>query len=823
MLKFSTFASQPAISLSGMPLFFEPQESIVGDVSVFLARGQNYQFAITPTGAQIVLSKVDSEQNELIGHTSRIARHASRPVEMQILGANPYATIHGDGILAGKINYLIGNNPSEWRTDLPIFSKVQVDDVYPGINLIYYGNQHQLEYDFVVAPHARPESIALHFDGVDTFEINNSGELVVSFDGNEIRFHRPVIYQEVRGGRQPISGGYRFADARTVTFSVGQYDHNLPLVIDPILAYSGYFGGNFGDVALGVKVDSGNFIYIAGETLSRKWPFPLSGANTNNGGRFNGDGFVAKLSNDASNLIYFTYIGGHEDDGILDLALDTQGNPYITGFTDSTNFPTLNAAFPRIRGFRDPTFHTYPSDAFVAELNALDGSLAYSTYLGGSGADVAGAITVDAAGNAYVTGYTYSNDFPTNSPVFPGVTNVVGYTNKLSGSNDIFVAKIAPGGAGLEYMTLFGGSGLDEGEGIAADDSGHVYVCGFTGSTNFFRTPNALPGTNGLGIREINGMTNAVNFYRGVRHVPFDAFLARFDTSKSGTSSVEYSTLFGGKYNDAAFRMVLDKTTGTDVILTGNSRSPDFPTNNLPAPLHSHASAGNADAFLIKFTFTTNPPAIVSSTLFGGSSEDVGWDLALDPSSGNIYVVGITSSGDFPGTNGVTANGAPFLRTNHIALRDVFVTAFSNDASAILYSVQLGGNNEDFGYGIAVDSAGSAYVVGRTVSGNFPFVNVPTNIFNPKRNGTNDAFLAKILMDTPPAPPPPVLKTKLLSTGIQLGWPGSASGYILECNTNLANPGAWVPVSGFPFTTNNGILQVQVPMTNSSLFFRLRK
>lgn len=825
LLSLSASAVQPSISLSGMPLYFEPQEAAIGESTAFFARGQNYQFAITSTGAQIVLSKTGSEESDSYSHASRITHHASRAIQMQILGANAYAPLHGDGLLSGKMNYLVGSDPSQWRTDLPVYSRVQVDDVYPGINLIYYGNQHQLEYDFVIAPHANPESIALRFDGVDKVDINKEGELVLSLDGNEICFHRPVVYQEVNGGRQSISGGYRFEDARTVTFSIGQYDRNLPLIIDPILAYSGYFGGNFGDVALGVKVDSSGFIYIAGETLSRKWPFPLVGADTNfNGGRFNGDGFVAKLSNDASNLIYFTYIGGSEDDGVLDLALDNSGNPYITGFTDSTNFPTLNAAFPKIRGFRDPTFHTYPSDAFVAELNPTDGSLIYSTYLGGSLADVAGAITVDAAGNAYVTGYTYSNDFPTNSGVFANVVTVVGYTNRVSGSNDIFVAKIAPGGAGLEYVTLFGGAGLDEGEGIAADDSGHVYVCGFTGSTNFFRTGNALPGTNGLGIRQLNGMTNAVNLYRGVRNVPFDAFLARFDTAVSGTNSVEYSTLFGGKFNDAAFRMVL--FSNTDVILTGNSRSPDFPTNNFPAPHRSAANAGNADAFLVRFSFTANtnvanPPGIFYSTLFGGASEDVGWDLALDP-SGNVFVVGITSSADFPGTNGLTANGAPFLRTNHIALRDVFVTAFSNDASAILYSVQMGGKNEDFGYGIAVDSAGSAYVVGRTVSGNFPVTNASA-LFVSKRNGTNDAFLAKILGGTPPAPPPPVLKTKLAASGIQLAWPNSASGYVLESNTNLANPGGWVPVTGFPFTTNNGILQVQIPMTNGSLFFRLRR
>jgi Beta-propeller repeat len=835
LFSLSASASQPSISLSGLPLFFEPQESVMGEASGFLARGQNYQFAITATGAEIVLSKAECEQNELSGQPSRNTQYAtrnthnaSRAIQMQILGANPYAPMHGDGLLSGKMNYLIGNDPSQWRTGLPVFSKVQVDDIYPGVNLIYYGNQNQLEYDFVIAPHARPDSIALHFDGADNIEVNKEGELVLSLGSDEIRFHRPAIYQEVRGARQPISGGYQFEDARTVTFSVGQYDHNLPLIIDPVLAYSGYFGGKFGDVALGVKVDSSGNVYIAGETLSRtNWPFPLSSSVTNHGGRFIGDAFVAKISNDPLNpsLIYFTYIGGSEDDGALDLALDNLGNPYITGFTDSTNFPTLNAAFPNISGFRDPTFHTYPTDAFVAELSPVDGSLIYSTYLGGSRADVGGAITVDSNRNVYVTGYTYSTNFPMNSGVFTNIqSTLIGYTNGLMGSNDIFVAKIAPDGQGLKYVTLFGGAGLDEGEGIAADDSDHVYVCGYTGSTNFY-TVNGLLGTNGL-AREINGVTNAAKTYRGVRHVPFDAFLARFDTTKPGPDSVEYSTLFGGKFNDAAFRMVL--YTNTDVIITGNSRSPDFPTNNLPAPLRSHANAANADAFLIRFHFdpvdiNLNHPSIFYSTLFGGSSEDIGWDLALDPLSGNVYVVGITSSGDFPSTNGVTPNGAPNLRTNHIALRDVFVTAFSKDASAILYSVQIGGNKEDFGYGIAVDSVGSAYIVGRTVSVNFPAVTNASTVLHSKRIGTNDAFLAKILAGPAPAPPPPALKTKLAGSGIQLAWPNSSSGYVLESNTNLANPAGWVAVSGFPITTNNGALQVQVPMTNGSLFFRLRK
>src|SRR6266481_2384819 len=223
LLSLSAGASQPSVSLSGLPLFFEPQENELGTTAGFLARGQNYQFQITPISAQIGLSKAGPEQNDFSARASRITHHASesRCLQMQLLGANPYAPIHADGLLSGKMNYLIGNDPSEWRTDLPLYSRVQVDDVYPGINVIYYGNQDQLEYDFVIAPHARPDNIALHFEGVDKIEINKDGELVLSLEGNEIRFHRPVIYQEVRGVRQPISGGYQLENARTASFSVG--------------------------------------------------------------------------------------------------------------------------------------------------------------------------------------------------------------------------------------------------------------------------------------------------------------------------------------------------------------------------------------------------------------------------------------------------------------------------------------------------------------------------------------------------------------------------------------------------------------------------
>lgn len=842
------FAAQP--SLSGLPLFFEPQETATNGPSSFLARGQKYQFRISAAGVEIVLSKgyvnpqdsgeddqpaITDYRSSFTSHTTQNTQYAARCLRMQIVGANPQAAIHGEGILPGKMNYFIGNDPAKWRTALPLFSKVQLDEIYPGINLSYYGNQRQLEYDFVVAPGADPENITLHFDGVDKVEINKEGELALALGDDEIRFHRPILYQDVRGMRHSVAGSYKLKDARTAVFDIGEYDRHAPLVIDPVLSYSTYFGGNLGDMALGVKVDT-NGIYLAGETFSRKFPFPLNGFDTNfNGGRINGDAFVAKLSNDASNVLYFTYIGGTNDDGALDLAIDAGGNAYITGFTDSPNFPTTNAAFPQISGGKDNVFHTFPTDAIVVELDST-GQLVFSTYLGGSGADVAGAITVDSKTNVYVTGYTFSTDFPTNSSVFPTNT-ILGYTNSLMGSNDIFVAKIAPGGAGLLYSSLFGGSGLDQGEGIAVDDQERVYVTGFTGSTNFYTSPDALTDTNGL-VRLLNGNTNGVRAYRGLHHIPFDAFLLRVDTTQSGTTNL-YSTLFGGRNDDAGFRVAL--YSNTDVLITGNSHSPDFLTNNFLAQPRVAASGLNSDAFLTRFHFDPDgsTPIVVYSSLFGGLNDDVGWDLALD-GNGNIFIVGITSSANFP-----TANGAPpLLHTNHIGARDVFVTVFTNDASSMLYSVELGGAGNDYGFGIAVDPLGNAYVVGRTLSGNFPVTNAPTGFYRPgnvhyrKRYGTNDAFLAKISLE-------PSLSLAPVANQIELSWPASVfapefADYHLEMTTNwitLSKTNAsganrvitrstalsdWSPVIR-PRGTNNGRYTIDIPASDGYGLFRLKK
>ena len=605
-----------------------------------------------------------------------------------------------------------------------------------------------------------------------------------------------MLYQIVGGVRKPVSGGYHLKDARTAGFEVGEYDHTLPLVIDPYLNYSTstYFGGNAGDAAMAVKVlslDTNFFIYVAGETLSTTFAFTIPDGNyaaplTNqfHGGTINGDGFVAKFQDTGSNLalVYFTYLGGSGNDGVLDMAVDTNGNAYVTGFTDSTNFPVFPATgipnlLPNhgtsISGTLDPKLHVYPMDAFVAELGPDGTNLVYSAYLGGSDRDIAGGIVVDPAGYAYVTGYTFSTNFPTvNALIYnPAVTTNSGY--HLAGSNDVFVTKIAPNGTNLVYSTYLGGTNIDEGEGIAADAGGYAYVTGYTGSTNFPTTAGAFQK-----YYQLNDTTNAVIIFQNVLAVPFDAFVAKIDIN--GTNLL-YCTLLGGTNTDAGIRIALD--ANTNVYVAGSSESPDFPNTATNVPGLSvgitNSSYPNSDAFLTKITMTNITNGVMAySALFGGTNNDVGWGVAVDPNTGNAYVVGITSSTNFP-----TWNVPDFLRATNSGSNDVFVTVFNTNASALICSVYLGGSANDYGYGITVDSAGNAYIVGTTLSTNF----VVTNAFYPTLAGTNDSFLAKISMET-------TLTNQVSGNSLVLAWPAFSPELKLESKTNYQLPGGWLPV-----------------------------
>jgi len=792
LLTLQSTAVQSAAVSASLPLYFETNSGQTDVPAPFIARGHDYQFLIAPAEAQIVLRK--------------IVAAGPATVRMQFTGANPQAQISGDAELPGKINYFTGNDPAQWRTGVATFAKVRVADLYPGITLVYYGNQQQLEYDFMIAAGANPGAIAVHFDGADKVSINSRGELVLSLADGEIRQPKPVIYQAVGGARKEIEGGYRMVDAHTVAFAVGKYDRSQPLVIDPILSYSTYFGGTAGDSAWAVAVNTNDgSIYITGETFSTLMktngpPFSTTNAfqTTYQGGKLTGDAFVARLDNLGTNLIYLTYLGGDADDGAFGIAIDAAGDAFVTGFTDSPNFPhTTNAIQPAISGVADVNTHFYPVDAFVAELNPSGSKLLYSTYLGGSGSDAGIGIALDSLNNAYITGLTYSSNFPVTANA---LQKKLACTNSFVNAN-AFIAKISPGSNNLLYSSYFGGANFDEGEGIAVDSLNYVYVAGFTASTNF-------PNKNAF-QKHLNGAINHSSAN--------DAFVAKFDLT---STNLIYSSFLGGSNDDLAMHIAVDNQGAAYV--TGWTLSTNFPNTNTTG-LYSFVVTNTrnlyaTNVFLTKITnsadsVTGTNSGIAWSVVFGGNRVDVGRGVAVDP-AGDVFVVGSTSSTNFPcyPTKAIT-----YLRSTNAGKSDVFVTALNSNAT-LKYSIRLGGKDNDYGYGIAVDPLGNAYIVGQTLSTNFPTLNARQT----KRNGTNDAFLAKILLNTPT-----LTITSPSADNFMISWPESPfepelrQSFVLEYNIDLLTTN-W-NAAGIPMVLTNNLFtySFQLDPIYTNAFFRL--
>jgi hypothetical protein len=787
VLTVSGTSSTPAVSPGQLsrgvrPMFFEPGPPSSEVFTSFLARGPNYQLVLSAAEVNFVLRKPEG----VVG-TGSVRRDESlapgtaptRRVRMAFVGGNAQAQVFGADQLEGRVNYLIGNNPAQWRAQVPMFAKVKVDALYPGIDLVYYDGNHQhLEYDFTIAPKTDPSVVCLRFEGVDKLAVNSEGELVVGLGTAELRQHAPVAYQIARGARRNVPVRYQMKDRQTVCFALGTYDHDTPLVIDPVFSYATYFGGNGGDTGLSIKVDASGSVYIAGETLSTQFPWTVPGTpfqSTMRGGVSTGDAFVAKLDNTGTKLIYFTYLGGSGDDGAYDLAIDKAGNAYITGFTVSPDFPVMNALFSKIGGTADPTLHLFPTDAFIAELNTNGSALVYSTYLGGTDKDLGSSIAVDPSGYTYVTGYTFSTNFPVQNPL----------QSSLSGNDDVFVAKLAPGGRSLVYSTYLGGVGIDEGEGLAADGAGFAYVAGYTDSTNFPVTPNAL-GTN------LNGS--------GISVSVFDGFVTKIAPDGQ---SLYYSTYLGGVGNDFVYRIALDGSG--NAYVTGATQSTNFPHAS-PFELtlgQDGTNLINFDAFLTKLDASG---ALAYSVQFGGTANDAGWDVAVDP-LGRAFVIGITVSTNFP----VVSPFGLFRGTNS-GNQDIFVVAFNTNATAVHYSGYLGGASDEFGYAIAVDSEANAYISGMTFSSGFP---ITPGAFQSVLDGTSDAFIAKIRLQNP------ALNVAIAGNFFEIGWPATAPGFVLQSTPGLIPPSVWTTLSQSPILTNGEYL-VTFPATNTSELFRLQ-
>jgi hypothetical protein len=702
-------------------LSFEANHGQADAAFDFLARGAGYSLGVSPTEAVLTLAR-QSDEHLLRGETSLnhrdksdVAKQAKRDTDtlgashsqpltkvlrMKLVGAGESASVEVADELPGKVNYFIGSDPSQWRTGVPTFGRVHYREIYPGVDVIYYGNQRQLEYDFVVAPGRDASVVKLQFSGADRIEIDAAGDLLLSVGDTVIRQPKPFVYQEISGARRVVEGGYAVGANGQVSFALGDYDARLPLVIDPTLVYSTYLGGNDTEEGSDIRVDSGGSAYICGITNSTNFPTANAFQGTFNAPIDNlvaRDGFVTKLNPAGTALVYSTYLGGNKDDRCNKIAVDSAGNAYVAGETGSTNFPTVNA----FQG----TFGGGLSDAYVTKLNPAGSVLVYSTYLGGTIFDAAHALTIDSAGNTYVTGRTTSADFPTVNPIQAVYSGGPGA--------DAFVTKINAGGSALVYSTYLGGNGgngFTAGFSIAVDSSGSAYLTGQTRATDF-PTVNPIQGTFGGGFPD------------------GDAFVTKLNAAGS---ALVYSTYLGGSDNDIGFEIAVDSAGSAHVV--GSAFSNNFPVANA----FQGTLKGTSDGFVTKFNAAGS--AFAYSTYLGGTGGDSSNGIALD-SAGNTYVALGTTSTDFPTVNptqGTSGGGV-----------DGFVAKFNAAGSALLFSTYLGGSGNDAALAIALDSAGSMYIAGRTASTNFPTLN-PVQSTN--GGGTFDVFVTKISDAATPSP-----------------------------------------------------------------------
>jgi hypothetical protein len=674
-----------------LPLYFIENRGQAAPEVKFYARRQGETVAFSADRVSLLFGEVSG----------------SPAVHLTPVGLRPATRIVPCEPKACKINYLGGSDPRQWLTGIPTYGAVAYREAYPGIDLKFYGRGRQFEYDLIVQPGADPSQVKFRLDGIASIEQDGSGNLRMTLpDGGELVQHKPLVYQEINGRRIQREGKFQLAAGEKFTygFAVGAYDPRYPLIIDPVVVvYSSYLGGNQQEYGMAVAVDVQGQAYLTGYTNSNDTSdqFPTKNKLPTFGsykGAF--DVYVAKLTADGTDLVFCTYLGGSVYDYGLAITVDASENVYVAGATYSTNFPVFPVDSPLYGANKGGL------DGFVTKINAAGNALVYSTYLGGSLDDGVSAIAADKAGNAYVTGYTLSNDFPTTpgslSPTQPG-----GY--------DAFVAKINDTGSTLVYSTYLGGSGNDYGNGIAMDPDGNAYVAGETNSSGFTPpAPTPLYPYSGTG----------------------DGFVAKLDAAGA---NLLYFTFLGGSNSAACAAIALDRNS--NAYVTGSTNSVDFPTTPGVFQPQKAGAAFSYDAFVTKINAAGK--ALVYSSFLGGSGDENNPGTMMTPGSTGIavdqgdcaYVTGATTSTNFP-TKSPTQN-------SNGGSTDAFVTKVNASGSTLLFSTYLGGNGNDFGFGIAVDKDGNAYTTGWTSSANFPLSANPL-LGRTALKGFNDSFVTKI-------------------------------------------------------------------------------
>jgi Beta-propeller repeat len=714
-------STQIRASLAHLPISFEPNRGQSDSAAKFVAHGRGYGLYLMPSEAVLMLPQASQS------HLRQTA------VEMQLAGANQQPEMVGADRLPGHSNYFIGNDPSRWLRNIPQYGRVQYREVYPGINLAFYGNQNQLEYDFEVSPGSDVHKIELNFKGPENVSVADNGDLVLGLDGHQLRFEAPHVYQKDPSGTQTVAGSFVMRGKNAAGFEVGPYDHSRALVIDPVLAFSTFLGGageesctaitgasaGFVPHCPSITVDSGGRIYVAGATTSTG---TFGGVTpTVIGTMGTSDVFVSRISLGStggvttSTLDYVTYIGGAS--GVqypTGIGVDSGFNVYVAGTTNSATYPTTSSAF-----------QTAPASAgnhvFVSKIDSNGSLNDYSTYLSGTGVDTASNMALDSLGRVYVIGTTTSSDFP---------TTIGALQSHPAATNQFFFAKLNPAlntTNSLQYSTYIGGStpaiGVVVGGAIAVDKSFNVYLAGGTDFTDM-GTPQPW----------------IANAYKSSAQGGIDVWAAKLNAPPANTQqyALSYGTYFGGSGIDVAYGVATD---GTDTYITGSTTSGNITVPNTLLAFQS-TNGGGGDAFVAKF----GVPAVSGTTqgtvpldyfsYLGGSAQDAGLSIAAD-TLGNAYVTGLTAgsfhlANAFQGTFGGGAFDAFVSRLN--------TTGTSTTASTSTSSY-LGGSGTDIGTSVALDSSLNTYLTGET-AGSFPTKSPLTG--GTALSGASDAFVAQL-------------------------------------------------------------------------------
>ena len=665
-------ASAFAQDFGDVPLSFEPNVGQSDTQVKFLSHGKGYGFFLTDEAAKLELGLTNP-----------------RNIELKVSNGQKPTAIAGENRLPGHVNYLRGER-SQWRRGIPTFSRVRMRDVYPNVDLVYYGNHRQLEYDFVVHPSADASQVGLTTSGIDRIKLSEDGALTMLAGNAELHWHAPVAYQEIDGERRAVWARYAIA-GNTISFDLGRYDHDRDLVIDPVMVYSTYIGGNGGDIGdtgNAIAVDAAGNAYVAGVAASTNFPTTSRAMQPADHG--NDDAFVAKLNATGTAYIYSTYLGGGGQDLAYGIAVDASGNAYVTGQTGSglygtSAFPTTASAYQR-----SPNPATMNNSVFVSKISPDGNDLLYSTYLSGTNDSFSNGIAVDGSGNAYVLTST-AGGFPVTSGAYQKLagTHNCPYEQFANGQAQV-VTKLNPTGTALAYSTYIG-HGCDYGSAIAVTAGGQATIAGYT-------QDKAYPVTSGAVQAKFGGVV--------------DAFVTRLNASGSGLA---FSTFLGGSLADFA--------NGVAVDASGNTYVAGSTDGNFRTTSGAYKTAATNNAYRKGFVtkLSQQGKTLVYSTYVTGASNVSFSSIAVDK-SGSANVTGWTDGKQYPITS--NADQTSCYPASSGCLTQAVVTRLNANGTALVYSSYFGASDAhnnyfpgNMGTGIAVDNAGGFYITGRTSAG----------------------------------------------------------------------------------------------------------